>query len=80
MPYYQITITGKSGKIYQGIKFDFTDDVDLMYRKSCLTAKDKLQDEFDEIDVVMLSAHSKVLKAHLTRYRSERLARKNRID
>lgn len=75
MSYYQITVNTKSGKVYKGVRYDYTDDIDLMWMKCKTTALDKFKEDFADIDVVMISTFSKTLREHQAKFRSEHQAK-----
>ena len=67
MPHYKITITDKTGKILQGIRYNENSDIDLIFQKLKHKAITTMKGNFQSIDVVMLSKYSPELLAYLER-------------
>jgi hypothetical protein len=67
MPYYLVIVQDSKGKEYRGVKYDYTDDIDVMYRKTYYAAEKKVPD-FKELEVFMLSHNSPLLKEHLSKH------------
>lgn len=69
MPYYRITVTEKTGRVRTGIKNTPISDIDVYFMKMRQKAIVALKDNFQNIDVVMLSRYSKEVADHIAAYR-----------
>ncbi len=91
MPYYKITITDKQGRIRSGIRHNDIMDIDLFFRKTRQKAITTMKNNFEEIEVVMLSKYSPELRACIDKNRkspeyiafpeeSTKINKRNRFD
>ncbi len=54
MPYYRITITDVYGKVYQGVKYDYQENIEMYFIKAHRAALLSLKMTLKSVDVVML--------------------------